>query len=136
MQILSSVIKKTAVNITDSLPKKDIARQQTVFNIRLFRVDILLSMAIQTLVGLGHRIVEASHSEKPHLVEILWTIHRPDAETYSYSTHKTNNRQTYMSLVRFEPAFPGSQMSWNQSVECATTGIDMFQADKGHNLIQ
>jgi len=53
-----------------------------------------LSMAMQSLLGLGLRIFESSHSVKPHSTEILRTRDRLDAETFTYTTHKANNRQT------------------------------------------
>jgi len=57
-------------------------KTETVACIRYksLRVDTFLSMAIRYLVGLWLRIVEASHTEKPHSVQILWMRDQLDAE--------------------------------------------------------
>jgi hypothetical protein len=63
---------------------KDRWRRLSVFCIMLFRADF--PRAMQSLVGLGLRFVEASHSEKPHSVEILWIKNRTEEETLPLPT--------------------------------------------------
>jgi hypothetical protein len=112
VQVLSSVIEQTVVNVTDSLQRRtERERVVCVQHQDLSSRNSCWSMAIESLVGLGLRNVEVSHSEKPHSVEILWTRDRSNAEISTYTTHKTNSRQTYMSSVRFEPEIPGSELS-------------------------
>jgi hypothetical protein len=79
--------------------------QASVFSIRLFRVH-----CDRVPIGTGPSNCRGSTLREKHLVEILWTRVRPDAETSTYTTHKTNNRQTLMSSVRFEPATSGSEL--------------------------
>jgi hypothetical protein len=41
-------------------------------------------MAQELLVGQGLVTVEASHSDRPHSMGLLWTSDRPDAETSTW----------------------------------------------------
>jgi hypothetical protein len=68
---LSSVIEKSVVNVSDSIPTKEKATQTPLFDINPFRLGTILSNAIRSLVGLGFRKVKASHSEKPQSLKIL-----------------------------------------------------------------
>ena len=44
-------------------------------------IIIIIFMAQQPLVGQSLLVIEASHSDAPHSIELLWTSDRPVAET-------------------------------------------------------
>ena len=53
MQVLSSFIEQTVLNVTDSIQTKDRARQPTVFSIRLFREEFFSPHGDTVRSGLG-----------------------------------------------------------------------------------
>jgi hypothetical protein len=61
-------------------------------------------------VGQGLLIIEASrsHSDTPHSIVLLWMSDQSDAEAATCTTHSTQERQTSMPPVGFEPAVPVS----------------------------
>ena len=70
---------KTVVNVTDNNPTNERERQPPVL-VSASSSRHFLSMAIRSVVGLWLRIVEASHTEKPHSVQILWKREWTDAK--------------------------------------------------------
>jgi hypothetical protein len=66
-------------------------------------------MAQQPLVGHGLLIIEASrsHWDTPHLVRLLWTSHRPVAET---STWQCTTVTTDKHPTGFEITIPASEL--------------------------
>jgi hypothetical protein len=92
----------------------------------LFDIFSLFSHGTTAPVGQGLLIVKDSWSlsETPHLVGLLWTSDQPDAETSTWQ-HNTQERQTYIPLVGFEPAIPASQRPQNHTLDRAATGISI-----------
>jgi len=64
-------------------------------------------MAQQPLVRRGLLVMEASPSDTPHSVGLLWASDQPDAETLT--THNTRKRQTSMPLAGSEPTTQASE---------------------------
>lgn len=87
---------------------------------------ILFSVGQGPLVDQGHLIFEASRSNTgtPHSVGLPWTSDKPDAETYSCTTHNTHIRQTDMPSVGFEPPFSATDRPQNQALDGAANVID------------
>ena len=85
-------------------------------------------MAQQRPVGQDLLIIEASrsHSNIPHPVVLLWTSDQPDANTSTWLTHNTHNRQTSKSPMRIEPAIPASVEPHTYVLDLAAIGIGSY----------
>jgi tRNA(Leu) C34 or U34 (ribose-2'-O)-methylase TrmL len=142
---------------------------------------VYISVSIQSLFGLGLRIVKAVRSKLRHTTVgrsplDYWSDRRTDLYL---TTHNTHNRQTSTSQhttlttdrplphstqhsqqtdlyltthnthntqhsqqtdihapAAFEPAIPASERPQILALNGAMTGIGLFEADKGENLIQ
>ena len=100
VQILSIVTEQTVVNIFLSSFKRRAQPDSRLYSVSDYFEQRFLSMAMQSLLGMGLRIFESSHSVKPHSTEILWMTDQLDAETYTYTTHKTTtDRRKYHRWV-------------------------------------
>jgi hypothetical protein len=79
----------------------------------------------QPLSGKGLLIIETSrsHSNTTHSAELLWMSDQPDAETSTYTTHNTYNRQTSMPPAGFEPTIPASERPQTHALDRAAVRI-------------
>jgi len=81
-------------------------------------------LARQPLIGHGLLIheVSRSHSDAPQSVGLLWTSDQLVAETSTWQTHKTHNRQTSMPPMSFEPTISAGERPQTYALDRAATG--------------
>jgi hypothetical protein len=83
-------------------------------------------MTQQTYWGPGHLIVEVSisHSDThTHSIGLLWTRHRPDAETFAWQ-HTTFTRDRHpRPPAGFEPVISAREWPQTHALDRATTGV-------------
>ena len=68
------------------------------------------------------RIHDHTYLDTPHSVRLLWMSDQPDAEIYTWQ-HSTNNRQTSILPVGFEPTIPANERPHTHALERAATGF-------------
>ena len=66
---------------------------------------------------------EITHKDAPQSVGLLWTSDQPVAETSTWQTHNTHNKQTSMSPAGFEPAIPAGERLQTHALDRSATGI-------------
>jgi hypothetical protein len=86
---------------------------------------IFYFLAREPPVGQEPLIIEVSrsHSDTPHLVGLLRTGDRTDAETSTCTAHNYRKTQTSMPPAEFEPAIPASERPQTHALDRAATGI-------------
>jgi hypothetical protein len=67
------------------------------------------------------------HHRYTTLRRLLWTSDEPNAETSTWTTHTTHNRQSSMPPAEFEPTIPASGRAQIHALDRAATGIGTWQ---------
>jgi hypothetical protein len=67
--------------------------------------------------------LRVTHNDTTQSVGLLWMSDQPVAETSTWQTHNTHNRQTSMSPVGFEPAIPAGDRLQTHALDRSATGI-------------
>ena len=66
---------------------------------------------------------EITHNDTTQSVGLLRTSDQPVAETSSWQTHNTHNRQKSMPTAGFEPAISGGERLQTHALDSSATGI-------------
>jgi len=88
-------------------------------------------------VGQDLLIIEASwsYSDTPGPIELLWTSDQHVAETSTWPTHNTHNRQTSMQPAGFELTTPATELPQTRALDRAASRIgNAFTARYDINL--
>ena len=75
---------------------------------------------------------EITHSDTTLSVGLLWTSDRSVAETSTWQTHDTHNRQTSMPSAGFEPAIPAGERLQTHALDRSATGIGICWNSRLH----
>jgi hypothetical protein len=80
-------------------------------------------------VGQGLLIIKAtlSHSDTPHTIGLLWMNDQNIAETSACTIYNIFNRQTSMSPVGFEPAFPKIERPQTHALDRSASETDAIE---------
>jgi hypothetical protein len=65
---------------------------------------------------------EITHNDTTQSVGLLWTSDQPIAETCTWQTHNTHNRQISMPLAGFKPAIPARRLQ-THALDCLAIGM-------------
>jgi hypothetical protein len=90
-----------------------------VFSIEIIVIIILLAFTTHLRVLASSILRFQDHNDTTQSVGLLWTSDRPVAETSTWQTHNTYNRQTSMPSARFEPAIPAGDRSQTYALDRA-----------------
>jgi hypothetical protein len=66
---------------------------------------------------------EITHTDTTQSIGLLWASDQPVAETSTWQTHNTHNRQTSMPPAGFEPAIPAGERLQTHALDRSATGI-------------
>jgi hypothetical protein len=79
------------------------------------------------LAGFSLLILEISrsHNDTTQSVGLLWTSDQPVAETSTWQTHNTHNRQTSMPLAGFWHTIPGGEWLQTYALDLTATTIHL-----------
>jgi hypothetical protein len=69
---------------------------------------------------------EITHKDAPQSVGLLWTSDQPVAETSTWWTHNTHNRQTSMPPAGFEPLILAGDRLQTHALDSSATGIGYY----------